>query len=107
VVLRNLIANALEAARHDGAADAWVRVEATQHHHHAAVAVLDSGPGIAADDVAQVFDSRQSSKPGGMGVGLAISRSIVEAHGGRMWVEPGPGGRFHFTLPLSGDPRHE
>jgi signal transduction histidine kinase len=47
-----------------------------------------------------VFESPLSSKPGGMGIGLGISRAIVAAHGGRLWAEPGPGGRFYFSLPI-------
>jgi integral membrane sensor domain MASE1 len=54
-----------------------------------------------------LIESRRSSKPGGMGVGLAISRSIVEAHEGRLWAEPGPGGRLFFTLPLGSGEGHE
>jgi signal transduction histidine kinase len=71
------------------------------------VTVLDSGPGLGSEDVDRVFEGHRSDKPGGMGVGLAISRSIVEAHGGRLWAEAGPGGRFHFTLPLGTGTQHE
>ena len=65
------------------------------------VEVADSAVGLQGDDVATVFERRSSDKPGGMGVGLAISRSIVEAQGGRLWAEPGPGGRFYFSLPAN------
>jgi signal transduction histidine kinase len=43
---------------------------------------------------------RASAKPGGMGIGLVISRSIIEAHEGRLWAEAGPGGKFSFSIPL-------
>jgi signal transduction histidine kinase len=100
VVLRNLVSNALDAAA-ARPGEALVRVEAALHDGQLVVAVRDSGEGIAQEDLAQVFESRRSSKPGGMGIGLAISRSIVEAHEGRLWAEAGPGGKFFFSLPVS------
>ena len=104
VVLRNLCANALdaasEAAQRDGM-PAWVAVDARREGAEVVIAVTDSAPGLRGEDTALVFERRRSDKPGGMGVGLAISRLIVEAHGGRLWAESGPGGRFFFTLPLN------
>ena len=102
VVLRNLVANALEAASQAPAQDdapASVTVRARLDDNEVIVAVFDSGPGLDPAEVAWIFESRRSSKPGGMGIGLGISRSIVEFHGGRVWAEPGPGGKFCFTLP--------
>jgi two-component system, LuxR family, sensor kinase FixL len=101
VVLRNLVANALEAASQASAQDApaSVAVRARLENNDVIVTVSDSGHGLDSDEVAWIFESRRSSKPGGMGVGLGISRSIVEAHGGRVWAEPGPGGKFCFSLP--------
>ncbi|MES2938327.1 MAG: ATP-binding protein [Pseudomonadota bacterium] len=103
VVLRNLIANALEAASAAPApaGGAWVQVHATLRAEHVVLDVLDSGAGLVAEDAHAVFEDRRSAKPGGMGVGLAISRAIVEAHGGQLWAEPGPGGRFFLSLPIS------
>ena len=62
--------------------------------------VADNGPGIAPEVAGRIFEPFVSSKPGGMGVGLSISRSIVEAHGGRLWAEPNPGGGTVFRLAL-------
>lgn len=109
VVLRNLVANALEAsaAARGGANDAFVSVDVGLEGHEVVFAVLDSGPGLLPEQIPGAFESRQSTKAGGMGVGLGISRSIVEAHGGRMWAEPGPGGRFYFSLPISSPSSNE
>ena len=64
------------------------------------VAVQDSGIGIDPRDVERIFDAFHTTKPGGMGMGLSISRSIVESHGGQLWatVNDGPGATFQFTL---------
>jgi hypothetical protein len=65
------------------------------------VAVRDSGPGIEPERLERVFDSFYTTKPSGMGLGLSICRSIVDAHGGRLWAganEP-RGAVFQFTLP--------
>jgi two-component system sensor kinase FixL len=71
------------------------------------VSVVDSGAGLSAERIRAVFDTPASSKPGGMGVGLSISRAIVEAHGGRLWGEPGAGGTFRFTLPIGAGEAHD
>jgi signal transduction histidine kinase len=65
--------------------------------------VEDSGPGVSVDLAARIFDPFFSTKAGGTGMGLAICRSIVEAHGGRLTVEPAVGGgaRFQFSLRAS------
>ena len=62
----------------------------------------DCGKGIAAGDLEKVFEPFFTTKPEGMGMGLAISRAIIEAHGGRLWASAGedPGCTFHFTLPI-------
>jgi PAS domain S-box-containing protein len=67
----------------------------------ALVAVRDTGIGITPDKAEQLFKAFHTTKPGGMGMGLAISRSIVEAHGGKLWAtaNEGPGATFQFTLP--------
>jgi signal transduction histidine kinase len=71
------------------------------------IQVIDNGPGV--NDPEKIFDAFVTTKEKGMGISLAVSRSIVEAHGGRLWAENGPdgGARFNVALPLSpanGDP---
>jgi signal transduction histidine kinase len=67
------------------------------------VTVADSGPGIPAAQIEQIFAPFFTSKPDGLGLGLNICRTIVEAHGGRITVEnrPAGGAAFTFTLPLA------
>jgi signal transduction histidine kinase len=108
VVLRNLVANALDAALPATPdAGAAVVVTAGRRDSDVVVCVADSGPGLGPEEWSNVFESRRSAKPGGMGIGLSISREIVEAHGGRVWAEPGPGGRFYFSLPTTTTESHE
>jgi two-component system, LuxR family, sensor kinase FixL len=104
VVLRNLLANAIDAASADrdrASGQRSVTIRALQEADEVIVTVVDNARGLDSEEVGRIFESRRSDKPGGMGVGLAISRSIVEAHGGRLWAEAGPGGRFHFSLPVT------
>ena len=65
------------------------------------VQVEDNGPGIDPKQLEDIFEPLSTSKLGGLGMGLAISRSIVQAHGGRIWAEnmPSGGARISFTLP--------
>ena len=65
------------------------------------VTVADSGPGLPAEVSENLFRAFNSTKSGGMGLGLSICRTIIEANGGKIWAEPGSdvGVRFHFTLP--------
>ena len=68
-----------------------------------AVDVTDTGPGVAPERRARIFEPFHSTKPGGMGMGLAICRNCLDAHGGDIWVDQAPGGgaAFHFTLPIA------
>jgi PAS domain S-box-containing protein len=101
-VLLNLIVNAIEAsaARHDGDREIVV---VTERHPPAEVTVRvhDSGVGIDSVAMEQIFKPFYTSKPTGMGMGLSISRTIIEAHGGRLWAEQnqGFGATFRFSIP--------
>jgi two-component system sensor kinase FixL len=64
------------------------------------IRVTDTGPGIAPEIAAQLFHPFVTTKPNGMGVGLSISRTIVESHGGQLWAEPNPEGGTIFRLTL-------
>jgi signal transduction histidine kinase len=66
--------------------------------------VQDAGIGFKPDQIDRLFEAFYTTKPRGMGMGLAISRSIIEAHGGRLWAESnqGPGATFLFSLPEAG-----
>jgi signal transduction histidine kinase len=70
---------------------------------HALVTVRDSGPGLDPNGIHRLFDAFYTTKSQGMGMGLAISRSIVEAHGGRLWATANApkGALFQFALPIS------
>jgi len=73
------------------------------------VTVEDSGSGVDPNTIERIFDPFYTTKPSGMGMGLSISRSILQNHGGRLWAAPndGPGTSFHFTLPkYDGKERH-
>jgi signal transduction histidine kinase len=71
-----------------------------------AFSVIDNGPGLTESDAARAFQPFFTTKPEGLGVGLAISRAIVETAGGQIWVEPAQkrGAAFHFTLPCGSTP---
>ena len=102
-VLINLVRNAVEAMGdlHRRELDLTLHEEPNDL---AMVCVADTGPGIAPDLVDRLFSPCVSAKSGGMGLGLSISREIVEAHGGRIWAEHAPNGGavFKFTLPVIG-----
>jgi len=98
-VLLNLIRNAMDAMETSERRNLSVTV-APEGDGHVVVSVADTGSGISPDVADQLFQPFVTSKRQGMGVGLSISRTIIEAHGGKIWVEPNPGGGtiFRFTL---------
>jgi len=101
-VVLNLIVNAIQAM--GPAADGTRQVLITTFQAEpegVVVEVRDTGPGLVPDSLARVFDPFYTTKPGGLGVGLSICRSIIEAHGGRLWVTANAphGAIFHFTIP--------
>jgi signal transduction histidine kinase len=100
-VLMNLILNGIQAMSEvqDRERVLVVRTECDEGDK-IRVAVQDYGVGIDPGDIERIFDAFHTTKPGGMGMGLSISRSIVESHGGQLWVTPndGPGVTFQFTL---------
>lgn len=101
-VILNLVMNGLEAmARSGDAHTGMLQITACQQPDGVQVNVIDSGPGIAPAIQDKMLDAFQTTKPDGMGMGLAISRSIVESHGGSLWYtpNPGPGVTFSFSLP--------
>ena len=101
-VFQNLVGNALKFR---GDAAPRVEVSATQREHEWVMSVRDNGVGIAREDSARVFGmfSRLERSVEGSGIGLAVCRRVVEAHGGHIWVEPADGGgsAFRFTLPVA------
>jgi PAS domain S-box-containing protein len=100
-VLCNLITNAIEAM--DGSRiPPLVKVRAAvTDQNEMLIQVIDNGPGV--DNTEKIFDAFVTTKEKGMGIGLAVSRSIVEAHGGRLWAENNPdgGATFNVALPVS------
>ena len=101
-VLHNLIGNAIDAQKAQ-AGPRVVRLSATLHDATTVrFCVADDGPGVAPDLAATLFQPLVTSKAQGLGLGLAISRTIVEAHGGRLWLDPAArGARFCLTLPVA------
>ncbi len=103
-VLLNLVRNGIEAMQQVERDTRTLRVTATLQPGELRLSVQDSGPGVPPDEAERIFEPFVSHKPGGMGIGLAISRSIAEAHQGRLWLAepaPGRGALFHLALPLA------
>jgi signal transduction histidine kinase len=103
-VIVNLTVNAIQAMTESATDSRHLRVATKmEDSRHVIVRVEDSGPGIPEEIKPHLFERFYSTKPGGMGMGLPICQSIVEAHGGRIDVvsHPGTGARFSFTLPVA------
>jgi signal transduction histidine kinase len=104
-VLLNLVMNGIEAMSGVQGRKPELTVRTERLKNGAVAMVSDCGVGIQLDQVEQLFKPFHTTKSGGLGMGLAISRSIIEAHGGRLWAEPnkGAGAIFKFTLPAAGE----
>jgi two-component system, LuxR family, sensor kinase FixL len=98
LILRNLISNAVEATASQASGEIRVMAE-REDAQHVRLAVADSGPGVAADVRERLFEPFSSTKSSGMGLGLAVSRAIAEAHGGSLDMRAGLHGEFHLVLP--------
>jgi C4-dicarboxylate-specific signal transduction histidine kinase len=103
-VLANLLLNAADAMAEQPPDRRWATVVLRDEGPDAIrVSVADTGPGIPAGMLAEIFQPFVTTKPGGLGLGLSLSRSIVEAHAGRLYAEAPPegGSVFHIVLPLA------
>ena len=105
----NLLSNAVKFTPEGGS----VVVASARVNGEVQVSVTDTGPGIAPEDQERIFEEFQQTAVGveqreGTGLGLALSKRLVELHGGRIWVEsePGHGSRFIFTLPIEDGSRN-
>ena len=102
-MILNLIVNGIEAMQSitDRPRELLIRSE-QDDKRQVQVTVKDCGVGFSAESAAQLFNTFFSTKPGGMGMGLSICRSIIELHGGRIWAEPNlpHGAALRITLPL-------
>jgi PAS domain S-box-containing protein len=99
-VLHNLIINAIEAMRDVGEDERELFISTRNEPDGVSVEVRDSGPGFAPETLEHVFAGFYTPKPDGLGIGLSICRSIIEAHGGRLWASPNVprGANFQFVL---------
>jgi len=109
-VLLNLLRNAIDAIATADSRERLIVVEAhCKGGHTVQISVADSGPGVAAEMANRLFEPFITTKPEGMGMGLSISRSIIESHGGRlrMFQRAASGATFVFDLPTDGhEPSH-
>ena len=104
-VVLNLVVNGMDAMSTASERERLLEIRGCADRHDGSpavrISVQDRGIGLDAGQIARLFEPFYTTKPHGMGMGLAISRSIIEAHGGRLWAEsnPGPGVTFSFSLP--------
>jgi signal transduction histidine kinase len=107
-VILNLTMNAVEAMSgvREGPRELLVQSR-PDGSEQVVISVEDSGPGLDPENLDHLFDAFYTTKPNGMGMGLAISRSIIDAHGGRLWATPNTprGAVFQFVLPVGVSPQ--
>src|SRR5215813_6079304 len=104
-VILNLMMNAIEAMNGAGEGPLELVVSSKNDSQGVLVLVRDSGPGLDPEGLDHLFDAFYTTKPHGLGMGLAISRSLIEAHGGRLWASTNQprGAVFQFTVPIGGE----
>jgi two-component system sensor kinase FixL len=103
IVLHNLLSNAIDAVNQVDTSRRCIELQAQCANQHIVIRVEDAGPGIAAEVAQKLFEPFVTSKPDGMGLGLAISRSLVRARGGELTCEPSEklgGACFIVRLPI-------
>jgi signal transduction histidine kinase len=104
-VFMNLMLNAIQAMQ-DSGGELRIGSRMTPEGY-LEISISDTGVGLPADNIERIFDAFHTTKPQGTGMGLAITRSITESHGGRVWGtrNAGLGSTFHFTLPVEAEAR--
>jgi signal transduction histidine kinase len=108
-VIMNLVINGIDAMKGvEGARQLAISARATDEGQ-IEVSISDTGVGLPSQDADRIFETFFTTKAEGTGMGLSISRSIVEAHGGRLWAQANlpRGTTLHFTLPVVGEERGE
>jgi signal transduction histidine kinase len=102
-VFMNLMLNAIEAMKDTGG-ELMIR-SGLNREGQLLISISDTGIGLPAENSERIFDAFHTTKPQGTGMGLAITRSILESHGGRIWATAnhGAGATFHFTLPVEAE----
>lgn len=103
-VLINVVTNGIEAMRGIAVGQRELIIRSFRTNREVLIEVQDSGPGVKPEDVERIFEPFFTTRPDGIGLGLSISRSMVESHGGRLWIIPGSRGAvFAISLPLDVD----
>jgi C4-dicarboxylate-specific signal transduction histidine kinase len=104
-VLLNLVRNAVEAVHDSGVttANIAIKVRKMKNKNMALITVQDNGPGFDDETAKRIFEPFFTTKTRGIGMGLAISRSLIEANGGKLWhdLDTDSGAKIHFTLPFA------
>jgi two-component system sensor kinase FixL len=101
-VLINLLRNSIDALRETRSLDGKIALRCRQSGEYVEICISDNGPGFSPELQSSAPQPFMTTKLNGLGFGLSFSRSIIEAHGGRLWVGPDrPGAAVYFTLPLA------